>query len=44
MRSEIIQIVACTNYDGFPQLGFRFSWKNHFHYFKDYLMEKKTLG
>ncbi len=66
-RNQIIQIVACDNYDAFPHLSFIFSvktwnWgmKNHkkniikiylnyeisflFHYFKDYLMTKLTLG
>jgi len=27
LRSEIVQIVACDNYDGFQQLGFIFSGK-----------------
>jgi len=33
MRSEIIQVVTCDNYDGYF-LG------KLFHYFKDYLMTK----
>jgi hypothetical protein len=27
MKSEMIQIVSCDNYDAFPHLSFIFSWK-----------------
>jgi hypothetical protein len=44
MRSEIVQVVACNNYDGFQQPTFIPTFtKNSFHYFKDYLMNKTDL-
>jgi hypothetical protein len=39
MRSELIQIVACDNYDGFQLQIF-----TKIHYFKDYLITKPTIG
>jgi hypothetical protein len=44
MRSEIIQIAAYDNYDGFQHVLSFILNKNSFHYFKDYLMMKLTLG
>lgn len=43
MKSEITQIVASDNYNGFQHINFIFS-ENAIHYFKYYVMMKLTLG
>jgi len=42
MSNEIIQNVACDNYEDFQYVNFIFSQRS-FHYFEDYLMKKLTL-
>jgi hypothetical protein len=42
VRSEIIQIEVCNNYDGFSHLLASYFHENSFHYFKDYLTMKPT--
>jgi hypothetical protein len=44
MKSEIIQIVAWDNYDGFQHLTKSYFHKILFPCLKDYLMTKLTLG
>jgi hypothetical protein len=44
MRSEIIQIAAYANYDGFQYVLSFILNKNSFHYLKDYLITKLTPG
>jgi hypothetical protein len=45
MRSEIIQIVACNNYDDkIINILASYFHENLFHYFKGYLITKLTLG
>jgi hypothetical protein len=43
MRSEIIQMVAFHNCDGFSHTSASYSHENSFNYFMDYLMTKMTL-
>ncbi len=43
MKSEITQIVASDNYNGFHHINFIFL-ENSIHYFEYFVMMKLTLG